>query len=74
MVITQREIRAPAAKARDLAGLCSDAFIHISTVPFVHSQTGVHQRVFQNYPQDCAQGVILAGRGLQVNMSRRRKQ
>jgi hypothetical protein len=58
---------------RDLAGLRAAAVIHISTAPVVHSRAGADQRIYPNYPQSCAQGVILAGQRLQASMSQRRK-
>ena len=48
----------------------------LSTIPqprAVHNRAGVDQRVSLNYPQICAQGVILAGQGLQVGMSQGRQ-
>jgi len=68
-----RTLPGRAAKARDLEGLCVPWLIHISTAPLVHSWTGADQQVYRNYPQTCAQGVILAGQGPQVSLSRERK-
>jgi hypothetical protein len=56
-----------------VALLCTAAVIHISTASAVHSLTGADQGLYLKYPQACTQGVILAGQGLQVSMSRGRK-
>ena len=52
--------------ARDLAGY---ARLRLSTFPQPRPSTAdthADQRVHQNYPQACAQGVILAGQRLQA--------
>ena len=75
-MVTWREQAGPsaaAAQARDVARLRAAAIIHISTALAVHSLAGADQRLYLKYPQDCAQGVILAGQAVQVSMSRGRK-